>query len=330
MSIKKGTIPPRYDEAFKAGAVKMVTEQGRPSKEVAAELGICIDTLKSWLKRAGFQPGATDRQNRNDKRQRELEAEIRSLRKQHEQKLLRILISFHEKHPAAGLDALVHMIKPMCPCSRNTLHRLMKLHNIHSIRKKAYKITTNSKHSYAVSPNLLQRNFIADKPNQKWVGDITYIRTDEGWLYAAIVKDLCLKKIVGYAFSDHIDTNLTVTALEMAVNRQKPQEDLIFHSDRGVQYASSQYREALAKHNITQSMSRKGDPYDNAVAENFFSCLKCELVHHKHYRTRAEAQADIFSYIETYYNAVRPQSALNWLSPIAYERLLSVYAAKVA
>ena len=98
----------------------------------------------------------------------------------------------------------------------------MKLHNIHSIRKKAYKITTNSKHSYAVSPNLLQRNFIADKPNQKWVGDITYIRTDEGWLYAAIVKDLCLKKIVGYAFSDHIDTNLTVTALEMAVNRQKP------------------------------------------------------------------------------------------------------------
>lgn len=251
-------------------------------------------------------------------------------RKQHEQKLLRILISFHEKYPAAGLDALVHMIKPICPCSRNTLHRLMKLHNIHSIRKKAYKITTNSKHSYAVSPNLLQRNFTANKPNQKWVGDITYIPTDEGWLYTAIVKDLCLKKIVGYAFSSRIDTNLTVSALEMAVNRQKPQTNLIFHSDRGVQYASLGYREALAKHSITQSMSRKGDPYDNAVAENFFSCLKCELVHHKHYRTRAEAQADIFSYIETYYNAVRPQSALNWLSPIAYEHLLSVYAAKVA
>lgn len=107
----------------------------------------------------------------------------------------------------------------------------------------------------------------------------------------AIVKDLCLKKIVGYAFSNRIDTNLTVSALEMAVNRQKPQINLIFHSDRGVQYASSGYREALAKHNITQSMSRKGDPYDNAVAENFFSCLKCELVHHKHYRTRAEAQS---------------------------------------
>ena len=116
----------------------------------------------------------------------------------------------------------------------------------------------------------------------------------------------------------------------MAVNRQKPQDNLIFHSDRGVQYASSGYREALAEYNITQSMSRNGEPYDNAVAENFFSCLKCELIHHKHYQTRDEAQADIFAYIEAYYNSVRPQSALNWLSPVEYEHLLSVYAAKVA
>ena len=253
-----------------------------------------------------------------------------SARKQHEQKLLRILISFHERYPAAGLDALVAMIRKESPCSRNTVHRLMKLYNIHSIRKRAFKITTNSKHNYAVSPNLLKRDFTAAKPNKKWVGDITYIPTDEGWLYAAIVKDLCLKKIVGYAFSSRIDTNLTVSALKMAVSRQRPQNDLIFHSDRGVQYASAGYREALAQYNITQSMSRKGDPYDNAVAENFFSCLKCELVHHKHYRTRDEAQADIFSYIEAYYNPVRPQSGLNWLSPLAYERLISVYAAKVA
>lgn len=243
---------------------------------------------------------------------------------------MRILITFHEKYPAAGLDTLLHMIKPLCPCSRNSLHRLMKKHNIHSIRKRAYKITTNSKHNYSLSPNILQRDFCAEKPNQKWVGDITYIPTDEGWLYVAIVKDLCTKKIVGYDFSNRIDTNLTVSALEMAINRQKPQKDLIFHSDRGVQYASAQYREALAKHNITQSMSRKGNPYDNAAAESFFSCLKCELVHLKHYCTRSEAQADIFAYIETYYNTVRPQAALNWLSPIAYEHLLSVYAAKVA
>ena len=109
---------------------------------------------------------------------------------------------------------------------------------------------------YAVSPKILNRDFTADKPNQKWVGDITYIHTDEGWLYAAIVKDLCLKKIVGYSFSSRIDTNLTVTALKMAVNRQKPQDNLIFYSERGVQYASAGYREALAEYNITQSMSR--------------------------------------------------------------------------
>ena len=253
-----------------------------------------------------------------------------SARKQHEQKLLRILISFHERYPVAGLDALVAMIRKESPCSRNTVHRLMKLYNIHSIRKRAFRITTNSNHNYAVSPNILNRDFTADKPNQKWVGDITYIPTDEGWLYAAIVKDLCLKKIVGYSFSSRIDTNLTVTALKMALNRQKPQDNLIFHSDRGVQYASAGYREALAEYNFTQSMSRKGEPYDNAVAENFFSCLKCELVHHKHYRTRSEAQTDIFAYIEAYYNSVRPQSALNWLSPVEYEHLLSVYAAKVA
>lgn len=254
-----------------------------------------------------------------------------SMQKQREQELLRSLIFLHEKYPAAGLNSLYHMLKHTISCSRNRIHRLMKKYNIHSIRKKAYKVITNSKHNYTICPNLLQRDFTADMPNQKWVGDITYIPADEGWLYLAIVKDLCTKKIVGYAFSSHIDTDLTVSALEMAINREKPQNNLIFHSDRGVQYASAKYREALAKNNITQSMSRKGDPYDNAVAENFFSCLKCELVHHKHYSTRAEAQADIFAYIETYYNTVRPHSSLGWLSPVTYQnQLLSVYAAKVA
>lgn len=116
----------------------------------------------------------------------------------------------------------------------------------------------------------------------------------------------------------------------MAVNRQRPQNDLIFHSDRGIQYASTGYRESLAERNIIQSLSRKEDPYDNAVAKNFFSCTKCEPVHHKHYQTINETHADIFSYIETYYNPVRLQSGLNWLSPLVYKRLFSVYAAKVA
>ena len=208
MSIKKGTMPPRYDETFKSGAIKMVTEQGRPSKEVAAELGICVETLKSWLKRAGFQPGATDRQNRNDKRQRELEAEIRLLRKQ-----------------LAEKDEVIDVLKK----SVGIFSKLQKISIILLMLIASRSLQIN----YAVSPNLLKRDFAADKPNQKWVDDITYIPTDEGWLYAAIVKDLCLKKI-----SSRIDTNLTVSALKMAVNRQKPQDNLIFHSDRGVQYAS--------------------------------------------------------------------------------------------
>lgn len=252
-----------------------------------------------------------------------------SSRRKSEQFLLAKLVELHEKYPASGLDSLLRILNTAgFPCSRNRLHRLMKKYNIHFVRKRVYKVTTNSKHGYTVSPNLLKRNFSASEPNSKWVGDITYIPTDEGWLYTAIVKDLCSKKVVGYAFSNRIDSELTVSALELAVKREKPFNNLIFHSDRGVQYASNRYRETLAKYNITQSMSRKGGPYDNAVAENFFSCLKCELVHLKHYRTRDEAQADIFAYIEAFYNTLRPHSGIGWLSPCAYEeKLLKNYAA---
>ena len=142
----------------------------------------------------------------------------------------------------------------------------MKQANIRSVRRKAYKRTTNSNHKNPVAPNLLMRDFSASVPNKIWVSDITYIPTGEGWLYLAIVKDLFTKKVVGYAFSSRIDTALTLEALCMAVRRQRPGEGLIFHSDRGVQYASKAFREALNHYKFRQSMSRKGDPYDNAVA----------------------------------------------------------------
>ena len=231
------------------------------------------------------------------------------------QALLRALVRLHEKYPAFGLDSLYHLLKADFHCSRGRVHRLMKQANIHSLRIRAYKSTTNSRHSNPTSPNLLNRNFTFAKPNQAWVGDITYIPTGEGWLYLAIVKDLCTRKIVGYAFSDRIDTTLTLSALDMAVRREHPEKGLIFHSDRGVQYASTAYRQRLQALHIHGSMSRKGDPYDNAVAENFFSCLKCELVHLKRYPTRAAAEADIFAYIEAFYNAVRPHSGIGWVAP---------------
>ena len=256
-----------------------------------------------WLKR---KPGQRNRQNQAIKRR---------------------LVELHEKYPAMGLDSLYHLLKPEFGCSRKRVHRQMRLAGIYSARRRAYKKTTNSNHSHPIAPNLLERNFSFDRPDQAWVGDITYIPTGEGWLYLAIVKDLCLRKIVGYAFSDRIDTELTLAALDMAYRRRKPPKGLIFHSDRGVQYAARAYRDRLETYGIRQSMSRRGDPYDNAVAENFFSCLKCELIHLNHYPTRAKAQADVFAYIETFYNSLRPHSALGWLSPNLFEANLFSSAA---
>lgn len=250
------------------------------------------------------------------------------MRERSNQALRRKLVELHQKYPALGLDSLYHMLKSEFGCSRKRVHRQMRLAGISSVRRRAYKVTTNSRHSHPTAPNLLQRNFFFERPNQAWVGDITYIPTGEGWLYLAIVKDLCTRKIVGYAFSSRIDTALTLEALDRAVSRYKPPKGLIFHSDRGVQYAAVAFRERLESYGIRQSMSRKGDPYDNAVAENFFSCLKCELIHLKQYPTRAAAQADIFAYIEAFYNSVRPHSALGWLSPAQFEaNLLAPQAA---
>jgi len=199
----------------------------------------------------------------------------------------------------------------------------MKQANIQSVRKKTYKKTTNSNHSNPVAPNLLGRGFRASQPKQAWVSDITYIPTGEGWLYLAIIKDLYLKKVVGYAYSDRIDTSLILSALDMAVRRQKPKRGLVFHSDRGVQYASAAFRKALDGYGFRQSMSRKGDPYDNAVAENFFSCLKCECIHLRCFHTRSDAKAAVFRYIEAFYNNVRPHSGIGWIAPNAFEKLIA-------
>ena len=191
--------------------------------------------------------------------------------------LLQEIIATHQKYPAFGLDSMYHYLKPKFGASRARIHRLMVKFNSQSIRTKAYKVTTYSDHSKPIAPNLVNRNFNPPFPNMIWVDAITYIKTAQGWLYLAIVKDLCTKKVVGYSFSNRIDSKLVCEALLMAINRQKPSDNLIFHSDRGSQYSSYDFRKLLAINNIKQSMSRKGNPYDNAVAENFFSCLKCEF-----------------------------------------------------
>ena len=231
--------------------------------------------------------------------------------------IARELVKFHSKYPTLGLDPLHQMLKPLFGASRKRVWRLKSQLGIRSTRHKAYKRTTNSNHHNPIAPNLLGRKFKAARPNQAWVSDITYVPTGEGWLYCAIIKDLFTKKVVGYAYSDRINTQLCLNALDMAIYRQRPKAGLIFHSDRGIQYASYSFRYALLKHGITQSMSRKGDPYDNAVAENFFSCLKCECVHLHHFATRDAAKMAIFSYIEIFYNRIRPHSG-SWMACSQY------------
>jgi transposase InsO family protein len=205
--------------------------------------------------------------------------------------------------------------------SRGRIERLMRRHGICAIMAPARRArTTDSRHALPIAPNLVARHFTAAAPNRVWLADITYIQTDEGWLYLAAVMDLFSRKIVGWAMRDHLRTELASAALMMAIQRQRPAAGLIHHSDRGVQYASHDYRAILAAAGIIASMSRKADCFDNAPMESFFHTLKTEHVHHRHYATRAEAQRDVFAFIEGFYNRTRLHSAIGYISPIEMEQ----------
>ena len=228
----------------------------------------------------------------------------------------------HQKHPTYGLDPIWAEVRESIPCSRGTVYRLMKKHNIRSKRMIKWKATTNSKHNLPVAPNLLNQKFDAPLPNTVWVSDITYHWTEEGWLYTAIVKDLCTKEVVGHASSKRMTKELVIKALKMALERARPADDLIFHSDRGSQYCSKAFRSLLKRYNIRQSMSNKGNPYDNAPAENFFGCLKCECTGFYRFRTRSAAKQVIWEYIEIFYNRQRRHAALGWISPLKFKQQL--------
>jgi putative transposase len=201
--------------------------------------------------------------------------------------------------------------------SRGRIERLMRRHGIRAIMAPPRRVrTTDSRHSLPIAPNLIERDFTATAPNRVWLADITYIPTAEGWLYLATVMDLFSRKIVGWAMRDHMQVELASAALTMAVCQQRPQAGLIHHSDRGVQYASHAYRNALGDAGITASMSRKAHCYDNAPMESFFHTLKTELVHHREYQTHAEARVDVFAYIECIYNRTRLHSAIGYIAPI--------------
>jgi transposase InsO family protein len=203
--------------------------------------------------------------------------------------------------------------------SKRRIGKLMSRAGLWCKTRKKFKATTNSKHDEQISPNLLKRQFKVDKPNTVWVGDITYIWTNEGWFYLATVMDLFSRKIVGWSMADNMKTQLVNDALQMAIWQRKPPKGLIWHTDRGSQYASKAHRALLKTHNIQQSMSRKGDCWDNAVAESFFHTLKTELVYHERYKTREQARSSIFEYIEVFYNRKRRHSANCSMSPANFE-----------
>ena len=204
---------------------------------------------------------------------------------------------------------------------RKRVARLMKSHALHSVRTKRKRVrTTDSAHNHPVVPNVLNRQFRPLRPDQAWAADITYLPTNEGWLFLAVVLDLYSRRVVGWSMSKTIDATLVLDALRMAIQRRRPPKGLLVHSDRGSQYACREYRKFVAEHGIVASMSRKRNCWDNAVVESFFSTMKAELGLIGSYKTQHEARSAIFQYIEVWYNRQRQHSTIGYLSPAAYER----------
>ncbi len=205
-------------------------------------------------------------------------------------------------------------------CGKSKVETLMRQMGLRAREKSKYRKTTDSKHDYPIAPNLLNRNFQVDAPNQVWVSDITHIRTMEGWLYLAIVMDLYSRKIVGWSMSNSLSSSIAVDALQMAIRNRQPRKGLIHHSDRGIQYACNSYRRLLQHNHLVCSMSRKGDCWDSSPAESFFSTLKIECINDRVFLTRAQAKREIFEYIEIDYNRKRSHSSIGYMSPENFEK----------
>jgi transposase InsO family protein len=243
-------------------------------------------------------------------------------RKKEDQKLLEVIKeSYKESRGTYGSPRMtIDVQEKGLPCGENRVARLMKKNNIAAKTRKKFKATTQSKHHFPVAPNLLNRNFSASAPNQVWLSDLTYVWTEEGWLYLAVVLDVFNRQIVGWGMGDRLTADLVLRAFHQAVGMRHPAPGLIFHSDRGVQYACSEFRKVLQENKMIQSMSGKGNCYDNAMMESFFHTLKIELIYFRKYLTRLVAKGEIFEYIGVFYNRIRRHSSLGYRSPHAFEQ----------
>lgn len=234
---------------------------------------------------------------------------------------------FTSSHKTYGSPRIREELRQMGKgVSRPRVARIMQAAGLFARRPKKFKVTTDSRHNYPIAPNLLERDFKAHAPGRVWVSDITYIRTAQGWLYLTVVMDLFDRKVVGWSASRDLSAQQTsLRAMRMALRNRPPTGALIFHSDRGIQYACTAFTNLLKsqKPRIAQSMSRKGDCWDNAVAESFFKSIKTELIYNKKYQSKSEAELDVFQWIETWYNRRRRHSALGMLNMIEFENLMS-------
>jgi len=208
-------------------------------------------------------------------------------------------------------------------CGKNRVARLMRKHGITARTKKRFRVTTNSNHNLPVAKNLVEMQFNPERKNSLWTTDITYIWTREGWLYLSVMLDLWSRSVISWNASQSMDESLVIKTLDKAIRERKPDGELILHSDRGSQYASMKLKQMLIENNIQQSMSSKGNCYDNAPTESFFSTLKRELVYRTSYKTREEAKQSLFEYIEVFYNRQRRHSTIGYLSPMQFENLNS-------
>ncbi|KHK48470.1 integrase [Ralstonia sp. A12] len=205
------------------------------------------------------------------------------------------------------------------PVSAERVRRSLQRQGLHPVYKRPYRVTTDSAHSLPVAPNLLERRFDGWQPNQAWVGDITFIATDEGWLFLAAILDLSSRRIVGWSMSERMQADLVCQALRSAYWQRKPPPGLLLHSDRGAQYASRVYRSLATAFGMTVSMSRRANAWDNAPMESFFKTLKVERIYQTRYETRAQARLDIVDWIEGYYNRQRLHTSIDFLTPVDYE-----------
>lgn len=248
-----------------------------------------------------------------------------SKRRQQQTQLDRLVAqAYHKRKGRSGAPRLCLDLKASgLPCNRKTVAASMRRQGLRARAARKFKATTNSRHSLPVADNLLRQDFTAAAPNRKWVGDMTYLHTEEGWLYLAVIIDLYSRRVIGWAMNERMTAELACDALRMALWRRKQPQGVIVHTDRGSQYCSAAYRELLRAHRLRGSMSAKGNCYDNACAESFFHSLKVECIHGERFGTHAQMRQTVFEYIETDYNRQRRHSTLGYISPEAFEARMS-------